>query len=264
MDAEVEIRTGNRKLKKVTDLLTAIKSDRNSKAFLVLGDPGSGKSVALRKLCRDLLDEADATGKVPMYINLREWTVEDGWSEDNPPTVQQLYDFVLNNLKNRGDIYTAEFLDRYFKKMLDHGRFFLVLDSFDEIPAVLDENESSWLIDELSSVIYKFLVGSHDSRGILASRIFRRPTHNFVADARLEIRPFSELKITNTFQNTLNYSDELVRELFTERPELVPVARNPFSAALIASYAKINNNQLPPYQAALYASSDNLISGILT
>ena len=67
LDAEVEMQSGDKRLKKVTDLLSAIRSDRQSRVFLVLGDPGSGKSVALRKLCRDLLAEVDKTGKVPLY-----------------------------------------------------------------------------------------------------------------------------------------------------------------------------------------------------
>ena len=57
LDAEVEVQSRNRRLRKVTDLLTAIRSDPSSQVFLVIGDPGSGKSVALRKLCRDLLKE---------------------------------------------------------------------------------------------------------------------------------------------------------------------------------------------------------------
>src|SRR5205085_10675130 len=39
LDAEVEVQSGSKRLKKVTDLLTAIRSDRLSRVFLVLGDP---------------------------------------------------------------------------------------------------------------------------------------------------------------------------------------------------------------------------------
>jgi len=254
LDAEVEMQSGNKRLKKVTDLLTAIRSDRKSKVFLVLGDPGSGKSVALRKLCRDLLKEMEKTGKVPLYINLREWAIEAAWTETDPPTVQQLYDFVLRNLKERGDVFANDFLDRYFYAMFDHGRLFLVLDSFDEIPAVMDTDTSSWLIDKLSDVIYKFLAGANESRGILASRIFRKPTHNFQAQTTLEIRPFTEAKIIETFQKSLLHESEtLTRLLFKERLEFVPIARNPFTAALLVSYAKEHQNTLPATQAELYA-----------
>ncbi len=252
LDAEVEVQSGNKRLKRVTDLLTAIRSDQKSKVFLVIGDPGSGKSVALRKLCRELLKESERTGKVPLYINLREWQIEQEWTEDNPPTVEALYGFVIANLKLRGDVFVNDFIDLYFKRMFDHGRLFFILDSFDEIPSVLDVSESSWLIDKLSDVIYRFLAGANQSRGILASRIFRRPTDNFDVKTVLEVRPFTEDKIIETFRKYLSFDEVLVQRLFKERPDLVPVARNPFTASLIISYAKDCDNNLPQTQADLY------------
>jgi len=65
--------TGLAQKKRIVDLQRALRGDRATHAFLVLGDPGAGKSVALRKLARDMLDEVGRTGRVPIYINLREW-----------------------------------------------------------------------------------------------------------------------------------------------------------------------------------------------
>src|SRR5206468_10467332 len=108
LDSEVEVRTGATKKRRITDLLSAIRSDSDSKIFLVLGDPGSGKSVALRKLCHDMHNEVKKTGKLPLYINLREWHPETKWTPENPPTDEQLYDFVLRNLKSRLDVFGNE------------------------------------------------------------------------------------------------------------------------------------------------------------
>lgn len=255
IDAEVEVQSGSKRLRKVTDLLNAIQADRTSQIFLVLGDPGSGKSVALRKLCQDLLEESQKTGKVPVYINLREWDPQYEWTEETPPTVEELYDFVVKNLKARGNVFTNEFIDVYFRKMFEHGRLFIVLDSFDEIPAVLDVGEDSWLIDTLSDVIYRFLTSPHDeSRGILSSRIFRKPTDKFDAKSILEIRPFTEKKIIQTLKKSLFFDQKLVEQIFKEKQEFVPIARNPFTAALISNYAKNNENNLPQNQADLYSS----------
>lgn len=252
LDAEVEIQTGNKKHKKITELIQALKSDKQSKVFLVLGDPGSGKSVSLRKLCRDLLTEVSQTKRVPIYVNLKEWVLASRWDEGNPPTTQALYDFILQNLKGRLDVFGNEFIDHYYRKMFEHGRLFLVLDSFDEIPSVLDEDDSSWLIHELSAVIYQFLAGAHESRGILASRIFRKPTSKFQTSTTYEIHPFSDHKIVQTLKNSISFDQKLTQELFTNRQELIPIARNPFTAALISSYAKDNDNSLPQKQADLY------------
>ena len=253
LDAEVEVNTPNGKERRVTDLLNAIKKSRN-RLFLVLGSPGAGKSVALRKLCQDLAGEVDKTGKIPVYINLREWHVEQKWSEESPPTVEQLYEFVFSNVKGR-DIVTSKFFERYFDRLYETGRLYFVLDSFDEIPAVLDEKENSELIHQLSEVIFKFLKGARqaEAQGILASRIFRKPTHEFQTEVTLEIRPFTEQKIVSTFENYGIFSKDLIKKLFKDRPELVPIARNPFSAVLIAEYVENNNNQLPPNQSEMYA-----------
>jgi hypothetical protein len=201
LDAEVEIKCESKSLKKVTDLLTAIRSARRTRVFLVLGDPGSGKSVALRKLSGELLEEIKATGKLPLYVNLREWGAGEEWTENNPPTAQDLYEFVLNNLKSRGDVFANEFLDKWFHDMFENGRLFFILDSFDEMPLVLDVDERSWLIHKLSEVIYLFLAGAHESRGLLASRIFRHPTEEFDAKTILEIRPFTESKIVESLKS---------------------------------------------------------------
>ena len=183
LDAEVEVR-GTYRRRRITELLRAIRHDRKSKIFLVLGDPGAGKSVTLRKLCRDLLKEVRETGRLSVYVNLREWEPRQGWTEEAPPTGQELYEFVLANLKSRADVFGSEFLDKYFRKMLDRGRLFLILDSFDEIPPVLDVDEGSWLIGALSDALDQFLTGAHDSRGVVASRLYRKPNDKLGAMQR--------------------------------------------------------------------------------
>lgn len=45
--------------------------------------------------------------------------------------------------------------------------------------------------------MFKFLKGARqrEAQGILASRLFRKPTHEFQTDVTLEIRPFTEQKL---------------------------------------------------------------------
>ena len=252
LDAEVEVNTPSGKERKVTDLLKAIRTSKE-RLFLVLGDPGSGKSVALRKLCQDLAAEVGRTGKIPIYINLREWQVEKKWDESNSPTVEELYKFIFENVKSR-DIVASKFFDKYFDRLYETGHLYFVLDSFDEIPSILSEPDGSELINQVSDVIFKFLKGGRqsDSQGILASRIFRKPTREFQTEITLQLRPFSEQKIISTFENHNIFDEEIIKNLFREREELVPVARNPFSAALIAEFIE-NNHELPSNQSEMYA-----------
>ncbi|MCZ8501200.1 hypothetical protein O9853_08885 [Vibrio lentus] len=53
LDAEVYIKTKTKNKRKVSNLLKAL-NNKSGRAFLVLGEPGGGKSVALRKLAIEL------------------------------------------------------------------------------------------------------------------------------------------------------------------------------------------------------------------
>lgn len=255
LEASVEIHNGKGKIKKkIKELINAIKADKKSKTFLVIGDPGGGKSVALRRLSRELLKEVEKTWKIPVYINLKEWTNDREWSEKEPPKSEELLTFIMKNLKERlNNVFTERFIDKYFEKMVEHGRVFFIFDSFDEIPSVLDVDESSWLIKELSALLYNFITSGKESRGVLASRMFRRPSNIFRKNAVLEIRPFSEGNIRDTLHKSLkNYTVDFEKKLFHEKCFLISSARNPFITALIANYADCNNNELPNNQAELY------------
>lgn len=266
LEAEVEIvaMAGATERRRIVDLQGAIRSDRRTQAFLVLGDPGAGKSVALRKLARDMLDEVGNTGRVPIYVNLREWLPKEGqrnaaWTDQSKPTIQELESFVVDNVKARGDVFTEEFVDKYFRELWRNGRLFFIFDSFDEIPELLDANEESWLINSLSDVLSRFISSNLQSRGILASRVFRRPTQAFLAQIILEIRPLSEERIMQALTRFPAFTQDLQISLFRERLDLIPIARNPFLMALLGEWV-MHRRTLPQTQAQLY---ENYLKGRL-
>lgn len=252
IEAEVESYSKKGKKSKITNFLKAIKNDRRSKVFLILGEPGSGKSVALRKLCRDLTSEVKQTKKIPIYLNLKEWATNKVWSENDPPAAKDLQDFCISYLKGK-DVFADEFIDKYFKRLYENGYLFFIIDSFDEIPSVLDVDESSWLIDKFSEALYDFLGGAHESRGVLSSRYFRKPTSKFRANSVLNIRPFSEYKIYQALNKYILIDQNIIKSIFRERSDLLPIASNPFSVGLVYAFLK-NNNKLPLNQADLYSS----------
>jgi hypothetical protein len=251
LEAEVEVISGRESRKKIVDLMTALRADRTSRIILVLGDPGSGKSIALRKLAKDLLKEVESTGRLPVYVNLKEWDPGRIWTEEAPPTRQDLREFILRTLSAQS-IFADQFLQNYFDKMLDRGRFFFLLDSFDEIPAVLDVTEASWLVQHLSMLMSEFFVGQDGGRGVVASRSYRRPKFNRAELATFEIRPFTDLRIHEALMRSGKLRQETVDRLFTVRTELIPVARNPFSLALIRLYAETHAGALPSNQLEMF------------
>jgi hypothetical protein len=249
LEAEVEAdRHGARRPRVERDLVAAIRRDYKTRAFLLLGDPGSGKSVSLRRLCRQLYGEVKSTGIVPIYVNLREWV--------GPvvPTDKDISDFIKDYLKQVAGRAGKRFLNEWYEPMLRHGRFFFLLDSFDEMPAVLDCDDLSPKLKEISSSFDRFFHDIHQCRGVLASRRFRQPRG--LKARRLSVRPFRESQIREAMARwmlgePLN-AEEIMKDLFRNRAELAPVVRNPFLADLMTGYLIRHGGQLPLNQFAIY------------
>lgn len=253
MDAEVERFVRGKRKKRFSDLLTCLKNTRNKNAiFLVLGDPGAGKSVALRKLCQDLLDESARTKKIPVYVNLKKWN--QNWSMNRLPERRDLIAFIKETLYEGGDISTDTFLDAYFDKMLEEGRWYFVFDSFDEMPCLMGRQNCQELINKISELLCQFMTGANQSGGIIASRLYKSPSEALGATITMKIQRFNDIKIKTMLQKYLNNVGEVIPKLFGEREDLVVLCRNPFYLALLANYLQNNGIRFPQNQMELYLS----------
>lgn len=242
LEAEVEVdRGGARRPRVAKDLVAAIRTDRKTPVFMLLGDPGSGKSVSLRRLCRQLYDRVGETGVVPVYVNLREWTGAAPTSSD------EIARFIFKSLKDTSGRVGDVFLQYYFERMLDHGLFFFLIDSFDEMAPVLDLDEKSPQLKAIATAFDRFFQATPRCRSVISSRVFRQPRG--LTARRISIRPFSESQIRAAMKTWMRGTpldpQEVLLNLFSKRPDLVPAVRNPFTADLITHYIITHKGKLP-------------------
>ncbi|WP_075256235.1 NACHT domain-containing protein [Herbaspirillum camelliae] len=166
-------RKGSSGYRKEPSLMTAI-TRTTERHMLLIGDPGSGKSVALRHLASQLAEiGVYAKGrniKIPLYINLRELLIDD----IKQVTADGIKNFILENFR-RGDSNTSQYLKKNWDDFLQRGIWFFLFDSFDEIPAVLHAEKGSGVIQTYSEAIRQFMSGMSECQGLVASREFKGP-----------------------------------------------------------------------------------------
>jgi len=174
---------------------------------LIEGDPGSGKSVLLRKLAWRICSEAAVswkrTTRIALYLNLKMLERHPGESIDQ----DLIRRFVKLRLKQAANPGIQRFVDEHFDSILKAGRFLFLFDSFDEIPEVLAAEDVSDTIDQYSKAIFEFATDFNPCRSLLATRYFRRPKDtSFV---KYQIAPLSDAQ----------------RDQLIERASLPPQAR---------------------------------------
>jgi hypothetical protein len=221
-------------LRKEKSLIKAI-STSSERAIQLTGEPGSGKSVALRHLASQMATSAKKSkgqhALVPLYINLREIVV----LPDTPVTADTIRDFILDNIR-RGDSDTTAYVRDNWTDYRERGIWFFLFDSFDEIPAVLHAEKGNPATKEYAEAIRKFLEGMGECRGILASREFKGPES-------LPWKKFRILRLTSSKQQDLvanaflsqDQERAVLRHLATNESSL---ANTPLFLTLLCRYVK--------------------------
>ncbi len=243
LNAEVDILCDNKARPKTKDLLHALQqSPGKNNITLVIGEPGSGKSVAMRGLCTALLKKCQKTRRIPLYVNLKHWN--KNWEDSLYPTQKDLRNFILDSFDQYG---VDHFLRKNFDEIMENGGWFFILDSYDEIPFLADKNRI--YSSHVSKVIYDFL---SSSGGVLASRPFRSPD----ADPKrvgnqFRILPFNEGQLIQFFRRDVGLSKTACRALFAKRADIVDLARTPLLASLVWQYYR-EKRAWPVNQRKLY------------
>lgn len=221
-------------LRRVPSLMKAIEQSVEQHLHVV-GEPGSGKSVALRHLAWELADRATrsshAKAPVPLYINLKELL---------PPSLESLTPdyiktFIINQVR-RGDPDTAAFVKEHWDSNRKEGIWFFLLDSFDEIPAVMHAPTGTAIIRQYSEAIRQFLVSMDSCRGIIASREYKGP--EALPWHVLRILPMDWNRQLQLMKRAFLSSAQaaLVRNYLIEQGDSQP--KNPMMLALLCRHVK--------------------------
>jgi hypothetical protein len=210
--------------------------------ILVEGDPGSGKSVALRYVTKQLAQKAaksrSTKSTIPIYVNLRELERSEKEAIDR----NLIETFILKALNRASNRDVEAFLDEEFQQGLQDGTWLFLFDSFDEIPEVLSSTEADQIIQDYSGAIYDFLHGMNKCRGIVASRYFRGPDqagfHHF------RILPLTEerkLRLIRKAFLPVKLEQELLGELGVARYEIREMTKNPMFLSLLCQHMEVGN-----------------------
>ena len=170
------LRSTGRGLRREETLSKALELSRE-RLILLEGDPGSGKSIALRhvteKLAQRASQDKSINSIVPLYINLKRLVRVSG-ATINRELIEAFVKQELNRIQDRD---VEQFLDDEFQTGMKEGTWLFLFDSFDEVPEILSSVEADATIRNYAQAIDDFLSGFNICRGIIASRHFRGPKH---------------------------------------------------------------------------------------
>lgn len=161
----------------------------SERLILVEGDPGSGKSVAMRHLAQSMARKANGSRNVkrviPLYINLKHLRRPCEQIIDH----KLIEEFIFKALNRINDRDVEDFLAEEFKRGLEEGTWLFLFDSFDEIPDILSSTEADTTIREYAEAISDFLHRMNKCRGIVASREYKGP--RFLGWPKFRILPLT-------------------------------------------------------------------------
>lgn len=231
-------------LKREKSLSRALKASR-ARLVLLEGDPGSGKSVALRHVTLDLIRRVKRSRSniepLPIYVNLRGIKR----SENQMINRDLIYQYVLASVNRLNDRDVEIFLDDEFQTGLREGSWFFLFDSFDEIPDVLSASEVNPIIRKYADAISEFFLGFNQCRGVVASRYFRGPGH--VDWQRFNIVGLTverQVQLVRKANMPTNKEHTLIGQLASANSEMQAMASNPLFLGMIVEHVQ-SGNQFP-------------------
>ncbi|XVU21255.1 NACHT domain-containing protein [Actinoplanes sp. CA-054009] len=259
LEAEVEVEAPARawfrrraaaRVQRLPSLTEALRVREDSLVILE-GEPGAGKSIALRHLAATMADEVrrrpSERSVLPFYLNLKNLDVR---AEVSAADVER---FVRENLNPSRSRDIDRYLEERFDSDREQGRWLFLFDSFDEIPAILSATEAGPVIDAYVEAIAGF-VGLGQSRAVIASREFRGPTRT--GKPLLRVMPLSRARRERFIRSAdLDPGDEqtLLDGVDGMGLQVQQLTDNPLFLSLLCEYVR-NTGSLPQSAHAVIES----------
>ncbi|MGX4690090.1 NACHT domain-containing protein [Streptomyces sp. JNUCC 63] len=239
-----------------TQPLTEALAQPDADLVLLQGVAGSGKSVALRRHAVSLLEHistgrAPDSAPLPVHVNLRELTA----SPDEINT-ELLRRYIMEQTGPRGSTDVASYFAHCFAEDLRNRRVILLLDSFDEIPAVLGSATVDAVVAPYVQTIIELVGGG--GRCVVACREYKGLRS--AGWTQLHILGLSLTRQEEFLRGAHLGSDgiALVRELLTDpRRGFTTELQNPLSLRLLATYVQ-SRRAAPDRPSALFAEFASL------
>jgi hypothetical protein len=227
----------------------------SERCLLVTGDPGAGKSVALRHLASQMADRSIRKSRrdclIPLYVNLRDLAADSA----ELISVDAIKAFVIDNVR-RGDADTAEYLNTNWKNFSERGIWFFLFDSFDEIPAVMHAGVNEGVVAAYGDAIRAFMDGLGSCRGVLASREYKRPPNTVWP--KLRILPLGERRQMELVNRTFLKQEDKREVLRAVSVSSSATFTNPLFLMLLCRYVKENRSAPKDEHELLYSHVKSL------
>ncbi|MGB3191477.1 MAG: HEAT repeat domain-containing protein [Limnoraphis sp.] len=228
------------------------------KKFMVLADPGMGKSTLLRmealRIAKDQREKLE-TGKItveevvlPLFLRLSELA-----SEVNKPEFEFLPEAIADVIKQiYSDRTEFEKIQPLIVEKIKKGECFLLIDAWDEV----EQDYRTKLKSKLDN--FKQI----DCPMIATSRIVGYTGSPIGGAKEVEIVPFDQQQTENYiktwFENAKGYledesvsAESLIKEL-QNRPQINGLVKNPLLLSLVCSLYQTKELELPAKRSEIY------------
>ncbi len=229
-------------LKNKREPYTALADERR---LVLLGAPGSGKSVTLKRL---LATVSERDGRIPVYLRLADFAATHDDVDD--PTAATFVKAFADRAERLG---VADANARLFERLLVHGHLVIALDGFDEIGGKSSRERIARAIGQLSDAAPNVRIIVAARPGEFHETPLPKPTVSALPEfVSAEALPLEGEEVAEFLRVSFGDDGSLWAQI-RATPTLIELARTPLRLTLLAMLAR--RGPLPTNASDIYAAT---------